>query len=64
MNAKRVASLCRQIGSLFIELADAVQEEAAVKPARKRPVPPPEVQPSAGTVDRVRRALRRQGVRT
>ncbi len=56
MNVRRIASLLR-------ELADAIEAPEAEKAARKRPVVEVEKQPSQVTIDRVRRQLRRSGVR-
>lgn len=61
VNAKRVASLTRQIGSLFIELADALEEQAP-KRARKMALPKPKSEPSPEAVDRMSRAMKRAGV--
>ncbi len=61
MNARRVASLSRQIGSLFIELADALEEQAP-KRERKRALPKPKTEPSAEALDVMTRAMRRAGV--
>lgn len=63
MNAARTASLCRQIGSLFIELADALTEPEQKKRRQRPLVPPVAGRPaSPEVVERVRRRLRRQGV--
>jgi hypothetical protein len=56
MNVRRIASLLR-------ELADAIEAPEAEKTARKRPLVEVEKQPSQGAIDRVRRQLRRSGVR-
>lgn len=61
MNSKRVSSLTRQIGALFIELADALDEQPQ-KRARKVALPEPKAQPSAEAVEKMGRAMRRAGV--
>ncbi len=62
MNAKRIASLHRQLASLHAELADAYeQREPETKPRRTAVVAPgAEVSPQAEAA--ARRALRKQGV--
>jgi hypothetical protein len=61
MNARRVASITRQIGSLFIELADALEEQAP-KRERRVALPKPKNQPSPDAVENMRTKMRRAGV--
>lgn len=60
MNAHRIASLLRQIGSLQMELADAYEH---VEPKRKRvkQIAAPAVEPSKEAQERAARALRKVG---
>lgn len=60
MNAKRIASLLRQIGSLQLELADAYEQ---TEPKRKtsRKVEAPATEQDKATTEAARRALRKAG---
>jgi len=62
MNALRTASLCRQIGTLFIELADAIAEPGERKTRQRALAPEPDSSASPEVVEKVRRRLRRQGI--
>jgi len=61
MNTRRIAGLFRQLGSLHMEIAAAIEH---VEPKRKRRkhVAAPEVEVSAEAKDAARRALRKAGV--
>lgn len=61
MNAKRIASLLRQLSSLQAELADAFEQEAP-KRTKKRKVAAPEGEVTQEAKDAARRALRKAGV--
>lgn len=60
MNLQRVAKLMREIGSLQLELADAI-EQPEPKRKRQKKIRPPEVEPSQEAKDRAQRALRKAG---
>lgn len=61
MNAKRMASLARQMSGLWAEFADALDEQPQ-KRSRKVAPPEPKAQPSTGAVEKMGRAMRRAGV--
>lgn len=60
MNARRIASLLRQLGTLNLELADAFEQ---VEPKRKRVrnIAAPANEPTQEAKERAMRALRKVG---
>jgi hypothetical protein len=61
MNARRIASLLRHIGSLQIELADAFEQVEEPKKRKTPKLEAPATAPDQATLEEARRALKKAG---
>jgi hypothetical protein len=61
VNAKRIASLLRHIGSLQIELADAFEQVDEPKKRKAPKLEAPTTEPDKATLEEARRALKKAG---
>lgn len=61
MNAKRLASIARQMGALWLEYADALEEQVP-KRARRTQLAQPTSEPSKEALEKMGRSMRRAGV--